>query len=189
VGLSQASSVACDDRTTDIGVYTGHLKIDGIVHEFSVRLCKLDKEGYQIHGNDGGLADGSNFKSLKSSYVPVSSIVSGAFAALAHDYYNEFHKALEGTSGYRTQSYQTYLSKTNSGAAAVGNSKHEAGLAIDITTGCNLGIKPGECGTQMDRWLTQHVGGYGTTPGGYGLTRPVSNEAWHVQMSVREIRY
>ena len=188
VPISESSAVACDPRTTDMGVFEGHMPtVQGgsDIRAVQIRLCKLDKPGYQIYGNDGGIKNGS---SATGSYVYVNSLVSGAFAALANYYYQETGEVLQGTSGYRTQAYQQHLSNTNAGAASVGKSKHEIGLAIDITTGCSLGIKPGECGTTMDKWLTRVVGGY-NVKGGFGLIRPVSNEAWHVQMPVWEIQY
>ncbi len=191
--LSKAAQIACDPRTTEYGeLQTGHL--DG--KTFQVRLCKLDKPGYQIYGNDGGLGAGTSLKSnanLKSAYVTVNSIVSGAFAALAHKYYEEHNGGvLQGTSGYRTQTYQEYLANTNDYAADLGKSKHEAGLAVDIVTNCggNSGRPsgpPGGCGSEMDNWLTKVVGGYNKVEGEFGLIRPVSNEAWHVQMPVWEI--
>ena len=183
VRISESSSVACDPRTTDIGVYEGYL--DG--QKLDVRLCLLDHPGYQIKGDPGGLSE-----SLTKDFAAVNSIVSGAFAALGHIYYEETHQVLVGTSGFRTNEYQKYLREVRyagtSQAAKPGYSNHQAGLALDIVTGCDTGIAPGSCGSTMDKWLTRVVGGYNQV-GSLGLVRPVSYEAWHVQMPKAQMKY
>lgn len=190
----EAAQVACDSRTTEAGIYDGYIQGQKI----KVRICKLDKPGYQIYGDDGGMARGR--REAMPSYVPVNSIVSGAFAALAHRYYEEYGKVLQGTSGFRTNAYQEYLyydkyvkkDGTPTGQASRPMySNHQAGLAVDITTGCEFGDAPGSrCGSnggKMDEWLSKTVGGFNSMSGSYGLIRPVKNEAWHVQMPKAQI--
>ncbi len=189
----EAVQVACDSRTTEVGIYDGYIK----GRKIKVRICKLDKPGYQIYGDDGGMARGRG--EAMPSYVPVNSIVSGAFAALAHRYYEEYGKVLQGTSGFRTNAYQEYLyydkyvdeNRNPTGQASEPMySNHQAGLAVDITTGCEFGQAPGSrCGKdggKMDEWLSKTVGGLNSMSGSYGLIRPVKNEAWHVQMPKAE---
>ena len=190
----EAAQVACDPRTTEVGIVYGRLKKNGQTVSVPIRLCKLDKPGYQIIGNDGGYSKG--VKLTWNVPVMVSSIVSGAFAGLANAYQLDHNgKVLEATSAFRTAQYQKYLRENNEGAAEV--SKHETGLAIDIETGCSdidkgLGTDPGECHTPTDDWLTRVVGRGGSNPfGTFQLTRPVTNEGnngkgepWHVQMPI-----
>lgn len=194
VKFTEMANVACDSRTYDMGIFDGYRN----GKQVKVRLCKLNKPGYQITCNSPECLGKYGFPTTGGKFVSVNSVVSGAFAALAHQYYIENGEAIEGANGFRSNEYQKYLyhcyksKECNNGneASAAGYSPHQAGFAVDFETGCASRTpkpNPGECGTEMDRWLSKYAGRYINDVGMFGLTRNVSGEAWHVQMPTKEI--
>lgn len=150
--------VPCDPRTKDTGeiadgYYQGQL--------VKIRLCEVSEDGYRINGPNR-----------------VNSRVSGAFAALAHKYYTDNNADISSASAFRTMADQQRIAREYSNqkgrAATPGYSNHQMGLAIDFNTGCGFGTSPSSCTTAMSRWLGANIEQF-------GLSRPVSTEAWHVQ--------
>lgn len=190
VKFSEMASVACDSRTFDMGVFEGYHQGQKV----SVRLCKLNKTGYQITCHSSECRGTYGFPTTGGEYVSVNSVVSGAFAALAHQYYIEKGKPIEGANGFRSNAYQTKLYncyKTNScnngnKASEPGYSPHQAGFAVDFETGCGH-QDPGKCGNEMDNWLSKYAGRWINDVGAFGLTRNTSSEAWHVQLPTTDI--
>ncbi|MBQ2695568.1 glucosaminidase domain-containing protein [Candidatus Saccharibacteria bacterium] len=161
--------IACDSRTTDIGTDTGY-HVNGKrpnYTSFQIRLCALNKPGYQITGSDYGTGHNTG------GYAIVNSRVSGAYAALAHKYYIETGNTLQSNTSFRNMAYQTalYRQKGFPDADYPGCSRHQGGLAIDFA-----GTNGGNWNTPISKWFKNNLGAF-------GLDRPLSSEAWHVEPS------
>lgn len=175
IGNVKESSVdvACDSRTSDIGVYDGYFNY--VLTK--IRLCALDKPGYQI--KSGGAEENGNYGvSYSGGYAIVNSRVSGAYAALAGRYNSEYGKALQANSSFRSNAHQIALwdqyGHNAIRADRPGHSTHQGGLAIDFSGCCGYRVSPENCSTPLSTWLKNNLGDF-------GLSRPNRNESWHVQ--------
>ena len=168
--FESSTNISCNSNTTDVGVFTGYHSGS----TFQIRLCALDKPGYQIKSS-GAEETGSYGVGYNKGYALVNSRVSGAFAGLAHRYYEQKGTVITATSSYRTNSHQQTLYNTlqKGQAAKPGYSNHQAGLAVDFSVGCSFGTGPSACTTDMSKWLGNNIADF-------GLKRSVATEAWHV---------
>ncbi len=177
--LTQSSdNIDCDPRTTFYKKYP-NAHTNGV--KISITLCQVPN------------INGSNI---------VNSRVSGAYYAIADAYQKATGKTLTGSSSFRSYEDQEYFYSCYVNcncnncnlAAAPGTSKHEGGYAIDfeIPAGSTSVSKVTSCAStsnfgsvtdrqspnrwyyaEISRWFCNNLGSY-------GMTRPVSNEVWHV---------
>lgn len=128
----------------------------------SVNVTAPPAAGGEIASGSGAqkylkLASSVNLKNMHPSFLKL-------FLGAVQEYGEKTGKQIQVNEGFRTYEYQAALKrKLGAKAAAPGNSMHEFGLAIDISS--------------ADADAMEKLGLLRK----YGLTRPVGQEPWHIE--------
>ncbi len=217
---SNSDKIACPQNTKTVGTYNnGHYN----QQQIAVRLCEVPTIKYSGRKYTG--------KEQQNGHAIANSLAAEAFYAFAADYKTITGKEIVVTQSFRTYEFQDNMYKcvhgtlSNSdfkkiygitdsdydcqdsfkGPAQAGNSKHEAGLAMDLklTSLFNIesydsyGYDPNTCKTGAftsssktdtgstwngkSRWTLKGMELFCELLPKYGLKFTVASEPWHIQ--------